>query len=484
MTPIIGFAPDAEQTLPGLLSDCTNLIPARVGMEGGPSEQTPADVPALADECQGAAVVSLLDNTRRFIAGTSSKLYELSAGSWVDQTRTVGGDYTGGADTRWSFTQFGNATLAANRTDTIQRSASSGAFADISGAPKAQVIFSVGSFVMALNVNDGAEKPDGWHCCAAFDDTDWTESITTQAASGRLVSTPGALTAGARLGEYAVAYKSRSIFLGQYVGPPSVWDWTPVAGGEAGCVGKDAICDIGGVHFFVGDDNFWLFDGTRPVPIGDDVVRQWFVDNSNPAFRYRTICNFDRENDRVWIFYPSRDSETNDSALVYHVRSKKWGRANREIEAALTYISQGATYDTWDDYGATYEDLPDVAYDSQYWASGGRALSVFNTSHQLQSLTGASTSSSFTTGEVGDDDMVVLLQQIRLRFAVAPSSASVSTEHMMNSGGAFSAGVSGSMNDGKFDTLKAARWHRATVSFTGDVRVTHMNAKTKAVGKR
>lgn len=483
MTPILGFMPDAEQTLPGLVADCTNLIPSRVGMEGGPSAVTPSDVPALAAECQGAAVVYKLDNTRRVIAATATKIYELDAGSWTDRTRSVGGDYNGGSDSRWAITQFGDATLLANKADTIQRS-TSGAFADISGAPKAEVVFSVGAFVMALNVNDGAEKPDGWHCCAAFDDTDWTESVTTQSASGRLVSTPGPLTAGLRLGEYAVAYKQRSIYLGQYVGAPAVWDWTPISGGEAGCVGKEALCDIGGAHFFVGDDNFWLFDGTRPVPIGDDVVRQWFVDNSNPSFRYKIICNFDRENDRVWIFYPSNDSEVLDSALVYHVRSKKWGRADRSVEAVLTYVAPGVTFDTWDDYGATFDSLPDVPFDSQFWLSGGRALSVFDTSHQLQSLTGASATSSFTTGEVGDDDAVVLLQQIRLRYAVAPSTASVSTEHMMNSGEAFSAGVSGSMNDGKFDTLKAARWHRATFSFTGDVRVTHMNAKTKVVGQR
>lgn len=483
MIPIIGFAPDADQTTPGILSDCVNLIPARVGMEGGPSEQTPADVPALAAECQGAAVVTLLDNTRRIFAGTAEKLYELSSGAWADQTRVSGGDYAGGSDTRWSFAQFGDDTIASNRADTIQ-SSSSGAFADIAGAPKAEVVFSVGAFVMALNVNDGSEKPDGWHCCAAFDVTDWTESTTTQSASGRLVTTPGPLTAGARLGEYAVAFKSRSMFLGQYVGAPVVWDWTPVAGGEAGCVGKEALCDIGGVLFFVGDDNFWLFDGTRPTPIGDDVLRQWFVDHSNPAFRYKTICNFDRENDRVWIFFPSRDSDSLDSALVYHIRAKKWGRANREVEAALTFVSAGATFDTWDDYGSTFDTLPDVAFNSQYWLTGGRALSVFDTSHQLQSLTGASVASSFTTGEVGDDDFLILLQQIRLRFKLSPTSSAVATEHMQNSGETFMPGVSGSMNDGKFDVLKAARWHKAMCSFTGPVCVTHMNAVSKRLGRR
>ena len=481
MTPILGLAPDADQATPGLVADCENLIPALIGMEGAPAASTPSGVPALVAACQGASVVTRLDGTRRVLAGTQTAIVELVGGAWADRTRV--GAYTGGIDSRWSVAQFGDATLMANRADVIQRS-TSGVFADIATAPKAQVVFSVGSFVMALNTHDGAEKPDGWHCCAAFDDTNWTPSVATQAASGRLVSTPGPLTAGARLGEYAVAYKTRSIFLGQYVGSPVVWDWTPIAGGEAGCVGKDAICDIGGAHFFVGDDNFWLFDGTRPQPIGDGVLRQWFVSNSDPANKYKTQCVFDRETNRVWVFYPSKGSSTLDAALVYHVQSQKWGRSNLAIQSALTYVSPGITIDGLSALSATIDGLPDVPFDSQFWLTGGRALSVFNTSNQLQSLAGSSTTSSMTTGEVGDDDNVILLKRIRLRYGVAPTSANVQTSHMPNSGGTFVNGVSGAMNDGKFDTLKAARWHKARIDFTGPVRVTHIAAQFVPVGER
>lgn len=481
MTPIIGFAPDADLTTPGVLADCSNLIPTLTGMTGGPTGVAPANVPALASACQGAAVVSKLDGTRRIIAGTQSAIYELSGGVWADVS-AVGG-YAGGATSRWSITQFGDATLMANRADPIQRS-TSGAFADIAGAPNAEVVFSVGAFVMALNVNDGAEKPDGWHCSAAFNDTDWTESVTTQSASGRLVATPGPLTAGARLGEYAVAYKSRSMYLGQYVGAPVVWDWTQVSGGDAGCVGKKAICDVDGVHFFVGEDNFWLFDGTRPIPLADGTLRDWFQANSNPSFRYLTECAYNRAANQVWIFYPSKNSTALDSTLVYHVKSKKWGRANRIIQTSIEYVSPSATIDGLTTYSATINGLPDIGFDSQYWLAGGRALSVFDESNQLLSLSGLSDTSSMETGDAGDDDRVVLLQQLRLRYSVAPSSASVETFHRMNSGTQYLAGVSGSMNDGKFDLLKSARWHRARVTFTGPVTVTHMNPKFKPQGTR
>lgn len=483
MTPLLGFAPDIEAPTPGVLVDCSQFIPYLTGMESAPSLATPVGVPALADPCQGAAVVTLLDGTRRVIAGAQDALYELTAGAWADVTRA--GAYTGGSDSRWSFTQFGDTTVAANRADTIQFS-NSGDFADITGAPKAEVVFSVGAFVMALNVNDGAEKSDGWHCCAAFDVSDWVESVTTQSASGRLVSTPGELTAGLRLGEYAVAYKTSSIYLGQYVGAPVVWDWLLVPGGEAGCVGKEALCDVDGAHFFVGTDNFWLFDGTRPVPVGDGEVRQWFFDNSDPGNLFKTKCVYDRQQNRVWVFYPSAGADSCDSALVFHLKNKKWGRANTEVQAVLNYVAPGFTFDNWDDAGATFDTLPDVSYDSQYWLSGGKDLSVFNTSNQLQSFNGVAGTSSFTTGDAGDDDVVTLLKQIRLRFAAGfkPTTASVATYNKMSSGDDFLPGPTATINDGKFDILRSARWHRAVFTMTGDVRVTGINPTFVQSGQR
>lgn len=474
MTPLLGFAPDTDPTTPGVITDCTNFIPYLSGMEGAPTAITPAATPALSFPCYGAAVTTNLAGARRVFAGTATSLFELSSGAWANVSRT--GGYSGGSDTRWMFAAFGNAALACNG-GTIQRS-ETGSFADITGAPTAEIIFSVGAFVMALNTS---EATDQWHCCAAYDETDWTESVATQSASGRLVASPGALTAGARLGEYAIAYKAKSIYLGQYVGAPAVWDWVQVPGGDAGCVGKEALCDIGSAHFFVGDDNFYLFDGTRPVPIGDNAVRQWFYNNSNPQYRYRTKAVFDRQNNRVWVFFPSTGSETCDEALVYHVLAKKWGRATLRMEAALNFVAPGLTIDG---LTGTIDSLPDVALDSQYWLSGGQSLSVVNASHQLQLLNGASDSCAFTTGDAGDDDAVSLLKQVRLRFAQAPTSAICRTSYRMNSGDAYTEDAQGSMNDGKFDVLRSARWHRGRFEFTGPVRVSAIRVQTQQVGTR
>lgn len=482
MQKLLGFAPDADPTVPGVLTDCANLIPYEQGMKGAPTGVTPTDIPALGAACYGAAVVTKLDDTRRIIAGTLTHLYE-SSGGWVDVS---GSAYTGGADSRWQIAQFGNATLASNGADAIQRSPGSGAFASIAGAPIAKILFSVGTQVMALNTNDGSVNPDGWHCCATYDETDWTPSSATLSNKGRIVSSPGAFTAGGRLGEYAIGYKERSIHIGQFVGAPSVWDWTQAAGGEAGCVGIDAWADIGGAHFIVGPDNLWLFDGSRPVPVADDVVKTWFYDNSNPLYLYRTQCVADRANNVVWVFYCSTASTTPDQAIVYHMKTKQWGRATLDVEATLNYVSGGVTIDDLPDYSATIDGLSAYSFNSQFWNAGGRSLAAFNTSHQLQSLTGVSSASSMTTGFAGDDDSYSYLNQIRLRFAPGykPTTATVQTLLKKELGDSASIGSSSTMADGKFDVMDSSRWHGAVFSFTGPVRVMAISANLIAEGDR
>jgi len=94
MDKLLGFSPDLDPTTPGVVTACVNFIPYEAGMAGAPSASTPTSTPALAAACVGGVVITKLDDTRRIIAGTATKLYELSGGSWTDVSRA--GNYTGG----------------------------------------------------------------------------------------------------------------------------------------------------------------------------------------------------------------------------------------------------------------------------------------------------------------------------------------------------------------------------------------------------
>jgi len=485
MTPIAGFSPDADPTTPGVLTDCTNIVPHPSGFKGAPSAVS-VGANALAAEARGAVVATKLDGSRRIFAGTQTKLYELSGTSWTDRS-AGGGSYTGSSESRWNFCQFGDTTIATNLADDMQ-SSSSGAFAAISGAPKAKVVVSASNnFVLAFNTNEATygQSQDRWWCCAQGNQADWTPAVSTSANTGRLVAVEGAIQAALTLGDYVVAYKQRAIFVGIYVGAPVVWQWNLIPGGEAGAVGQEAVCDIGGAHFIVGNDNFWLFDGTRPIPLGTGVNRQWFLDNSNPNYRYRTKATFDRQNNLVRVNYPSLSSTgTCDACLVFHVGTKRWGRNDVTIEAPLNYIAPGVTIDGLNNYASTIDTLPNIPFDSQYWLSGGQTPAYFNGSHSLVSMNGVSTSSSFTTGDLGDDNIVSALDRFRIRFLLSPTSATATGFYKMNEGDTLQGGATNAINDGKFDLRQSGRFHRVRIDLTGDHSETEFEGQPKRVGGR
>jgi hypothetical protein len=483
MNPILGFSPDADRTTPGALVDCEHLIPYEAGFRGAPTPLSVV-VAALAAECRGAVVATKLDGTRRIFAGTQTKLYEVSGATWSDVAKV--GDYTGSAESRWSFCQFGNTTIASNLVDAMQFS-TTGDFADITGAPKAKIVVSASNnFVLAFNTNEAtySASQDRWWCCAQNDQTDWTPAVSTLSNTGRLIAVEGPIQAALPLGDNVIAYKQRGIFHGSFVGSPVVWQWNLVPGGEAGCVGQEAVCDIGGAHFFVGNDNFWLFDGTRPIAI-PTAPRQWFLDNSSPLYRYRTKVSYDRQTNLVRISYPSLSSTgTCDAGLVYHVLSRKWGRDNMTVEAPLAYIAPGVTIDGMDSYGASIDVLPAVGFDSQFWLSGGQNASIFTSAHQLSSLTGPTAASSFTTNDFGDDDTETMLDRFRVRFESAPTTATATGYYKANEGEALTTGETSSIDDGKFDLRQSGRFHRVKVAMTGNHKEYAFNAKVKRAGGR
>ena len=477
MTPLLGFTPDAPTTAEGIILDCSDWIPFEAGMKAAPSA-TAQGASAVAAATRGAATVTKLDGSRRVFAGTTAKLYELSGTTFTDRTRAVGGDYALGAGVRWSFVQFGDTTYASN-IDTVVQKSTTGAFADLATAPKAKILESLvtsgGGFVFAFNTIDAGfgTSPDRWWCTSLNDGDVYTVNPSvTQANSGRLLGAEGPITAAKKLGsDMIVAYKDRSIYVGRYVGPPVVWQFTEIP--SVGCVGPDAIVDIGTAHIFVGQDNIYLFDGTRPISIADGRVRQWFQDNCSVDYKAYTQVVFDRDQQLIGINFARTGSGDGslDTSLVYHIATKQWGRADRRAETFFVYNAPSVTYDT---LTGTY-DTQTGSYDSV--AAGARVLAYFDTSHVLQLMTGTPGSSYFTLHDIGDDTLVSRLEEVTLRYMTTPTTASISAFSSMATGGVPSVGPTQSAYDvpangkNKFQLRQTARWHRTQYNFTGPCEV-------------
>jgi hypothetical protein len=283
-----------------------------------------------------------------------------------------------------------------------------------------------------------------------------------------LLDAPGPITAGKRLGDVIVAYKDRAMFVGQFVGVPVIWNWTRLPG-NVGTPCQEAVVTTGTQHFFVGPDDFYVFDGSRPQPL-QSPLRQWFFDNLDPQYASRIVSAYDSINGRIFWWFASKSSAgTIDKGICLHIQTGRWGRLDENIEAAAEYFEPGVTYDDLGSLYATYDDLPtDISFDSPFWNAGNGVLAVFKTDHTAYTYSGTPTSASLTSGLWGDGYTYLTLKAVRPRFLVSPTTTSMEHFYSNLQSDSMTVGVTASYStQGNYDLLWSARWHKAKFNFTG-----------------
>lgn len=449
MQKLLGFAPDLDPTTPGILQSVTNALPTTRGMIGAP---TPVNTIWILDGAsRGCATIETLSAGTKTYLGQGNYLFGLNSSGLA----LVGTGWSSGTG-RIVFTSFGNAVLACNGSDGTAIAASTGgSFAGVGGgAPAARIIESVGLFVLAFGTKYGSSvSPDGWWACALGDYTSWTPSAATQAANGRLLDSAGEITAARRINDGIIAYKKRSMYYGQYVGGDVIWQWSQVAT-NVGCVGQDAVVNAGGVHYFVGADDIYMFDGSYPRSIGSNIKR-WFFADADPARLKNVIAVHDRNDDHVWFWYSSNAASSGffDTAIVYNMLTGAWGRVSQIAQDVMTH------------------------------QSGTDTLSIVGTSggyYRVQSLTGACATASMQTWAMGDDDQYSRLSKVRLRYLTSPSSATVEHAHKSALGAAWIGGATDTMSDHKANFTQSARWHKLKIDTVGNFEISGL-AITEAV---
>lgn len=464
---LLGLAPDADPATVGVLTACLNAVPSIRGMKGAPSPIS-AGMATLAGTCQGAALATKLDGSNRLFAGTGKALYEASGSTWSDVSRAA--TYTGGSTAKWRFAQQEDVSLAANGSDTVQASASAGAFSCVAGAPVAAIVETANKFVFAANLSSGSNKI-AWS--ALGDYTDWTASVSTQSGSTSLTDTPGGITALRRFGSTVMAFKKNSMYLGTYSGPPTIWEFDLVPG-SAGAMSQESVVNIGTPEnpklVFIGEDDFYLFDGSKPVPIGTNRLRNTVFNSLEQSRYYACAALHVKDESQVYFWYPTTDSPNPDSCVVYNYKTDKWGRADRMIETAVDYVTGAVTFDQLGSLYSTFDDFPNAPFDLAFIGSSKPVPAIVDTTHSIKTLTGPCVSSSITTGDFGDDEEFSTVTNIMPRFITAPTDATLTHFYKNNSGDSLTQGATTSLSSfGQwFDLLWSARWHRLQFNFTGD----------------
>lgn len=468
--PIAAWLPDHDLTIPGVLSDVENLGPTQRGYA---PEYTLEDAlyysGTLAAEPFGSAAVRLANGIVAPLVGTRAGLYHLTTGGIVDRSRAS--PYV--APTQqyavWHFAAFDTTTLAINYDNTLQATASIGStdFADVSGGPKAFTLAVQRNFVIVGNIKDGAYAGgNSWLCSAIEDHTDWTPDIATQSATGRLTATPGDIVRMYAYRDNVIAFKAGGFHRGTYVGAArNTWEW-PVVSSNVGLVGPEAICEAEGVLYWLAEDGFYRWVGGAVERIRS-APWEWLIDRSGAGILQSIQATYDPVR-RVVRFIVSLPGDAfARTVLSYHAQTDRWGKARMAAYCGVPLWS---------------EAVPTVTQPSDVLRTLPLGYIGYDLKPKLQ--TGMPGESSFTTGDVGDDDTAFDLNRARVRYRTAPESSIAQHSTRMNLGDALVVRSEAARVDGKYDLAHSARWHRVRFTQTGRYEVQGYSVETPKAGKR
>lgn len=505
------FQPDADPQDPGVLTDMSNLIGTTRGLRVLPGFRTITPPIPNGEVSIGAYNAILFTGDRETYVGTAQHLYLLQQDVWVEwdsgQTYQDGGG-------RWRFTVYGNDVLAVNGVNEPQISIDGAQFINISAAPGftglpptnsapiASIVETTDFGVMLVGTASAT-----WYA-SALSDVLWAPSIAQSVATAQLTATPGPITALHRLRGGVAAYKEQSLYFGQFTGPPFLWSFVSISE-QVGTPSNESVVNVGDQHYFLGTDDFYVFDGSTLARVPNN-VKDWFFERVDQRYIGKILGQYDRINATVFWHFPTLQAFQQSAAapgtlnewLAYNTRTHKWTKGSNihsvTVQDVVTPDVPAVMDLTYEEFAAkyqTYDGTDDLAYnDPSFSADGDTVMAVITSTGQLATLDGPPMPSYLVTGEFGDGDHFYQVDEVRPIFAVYPSDQwgrLVASYSMINGYPRpdphdFPAPYIGPLawltKGGSFYFIQNARAHVFRIEFTGMVEITGLEVSSTDMG--
>lgn len=315
------WAPDDDPRTPGALAVCGNCFATQRGGYRPFRAAVDLGMPAVTTAPTGGEIIQLLTGSTRVFASSDTNVYELTnpltTPSWTSQATLVSSTGRTGI-----FTQYANATVFVNLANPTLISTTSGGFSTLTGASKALTSIVCSNIMMLVNYDDGSAVQDGFHASDLEDisSSGWTVgTVGSFAVKGRLIDTPGPLTAAVAMNDLAILFKQRGVYVGQFTGDlTNPWDFRCISR-AIGCVGPKAVMQFRDLVTWVSNDDIYIFDGSQIRSITEGIRRTAFASTQSGSNTWQILHD---ETETTLIYFVSIGGVS--SWFAYNYVAEKW----------------------------------------------------------------------------------------------------------------------------------------------------------------
>jgi len=173
-------------------------------------------------------------------------------------------------------------------------------------------------FLFALQA-DGNPRKIAWS--DREDNTTWTPDATNEAGDIEL-QTNGEIMKAVRVRGRVLIVTTVDAHTATYSGPPYVYGFERV-GTACGIVSRNAIAAVKEGAFWMGENGFFMFDGSVAKELSCEVSDYVFCDiNKNQISKTYAVHN--SQFGEIWWFYPSQNATENDHYVAYDYIEGHW----------------------------------------------------------------------------------------------------------------------------------------------------------------
>jgi len=171
--------------------------------------------------------------------------------------------------------------------------------------------------VFALGADGNARKV-AWSDLE--NNTVWTASSTNLAGS-QILQTTGKIICAKRVRGQNLILTDIDAHVGTYVGQPFVYTFE-IAGRACGIVSANAVAVLDNAAVWMGQKGFHMYDGyVKPLPCE---VYDYVFNNINTNQISKVYAVNNSQYNEVWWFYPSANSNENDSYVAWDYVENHW----------------------------------------------------------------------------------------------------------------------------------------------------------------
>lgn len=205
----------------------------------------------------------------------------------------------------------------------------------ISGSPVANFVFVSHNAVVAMGTTTsggGVYTENLLRMSDVANSSQWTPAANNLSFEGQVYGA-GRFIGRGFVRDTDLLFTENTVYILQYIDKPEIWLIKELSRSD-GLMSPRSVASLSDAVFWMGNNDFYMYDGATYASIRNNTVKQWVYDNINWGKKYLCFAAPVLEYNEIWFFFPLGDTDECNAYVIYNMEEGHWTNGMMDRTAA------------------------------------------------------------------------------------------------------------------------------------------------------